>query len=96
MSNKGNSNRANAEFNVTGNGTSNIPAIIDSQNISENTVGNLKNPRYSLGGARASLGPVKTGRLSQVTNNEFSDSSKLSLSGRNSFSAHDSRVSLSR
>lgn len=60
---------------------------------SENNA-SLNNPRYSLG-ARASLGPVKAGRLSQV-NNEFVDSGKVSLSGRNSFSAHESRNSLSR
>lgn len=58
---------------------------------------NNNNSRYSLGGARASLGPVKAGRLSNANPAEFGDSGKLSLSGRQSLSAADGgRLSLSR
>lgn len=58
---------------------------------------NNNNPRYSLGGARASLGPVKAGRLSNA-GVEFGDAQgKLSLSGRQSLSAtQEGRLSLSR
>jgi hypothetical protein len=56
---------------------------------------NSNNPRYSLGGARASLGPVKAGRLSNAA--EFGDAQgKLSISGRQSLSTVEGRVSLSR
>ncbi len=66
------------------------------QNSSENNSSAANNSRYSLGGgSRPSLGPVKAGRLSQ-TNNDFTDSGKLSLGGRLSISANDSRNSLSR
>ena len=72
----------------------------EAQKISENIASATNNSRYSLGGgARPSLGAVKAGRLSQVNsnaNNEFSDSGKLSLGGRLSMSANDSRNSLSR
>lgn len=58
---------------------------------------NNNNSRYSLGGARASLGPVKAGRLSNANPAEFGDSGKLSLSGRQSLSAADGgRLSMSR
>jgi hypothetical protein len=68
----------------------------ESQKISENTTATTNNFRYSLGGgARSSLGAVKAGRLSQ-SNNEFTDSGKLSLGGRLSMSANDSRASISR
>ncbi len=57
---------------------------------------NSNNPRYSLGGARASLGPVKAGRLSNA-GAEFGDAQgKLSISGRQSLSAQEGRLSLSR
>lgn len=66
------------------------------QKNSENSSSATNNSRYSLGGgARPSLGAVKAGRLSQA-NNEFTDSGKLSLGGRPSISANDSRASLSR
>ena len=69
---------------------------VDSQKISENNSSATNNSRYSLGGsARPSLGAVKAGRLSQ-SNNEFADSGKLSLGGRLSMTANDSRASLSR
>lgn len=68
----------------------------ESQKISENSTSATNNSRYSLGGgARHSLGAGKAGRLSQ-TNNEFTDSGKLSLGGRQSISANDSRASISR
>lgn len=68
----------------------------ESQKISENSSSATNNSRYSLGGGtRPSLGAVKAGRLSQA-NNEFTDSGKLSLGGRPSISANDSRASLSR
>lgn len=67
---------------------------------SENNSSSITNSRYSLGGgARSSLGAVKAGRLSQAhnkSNGEFADSGKVSLGGRNSLSANDSRASLSR
>lgn len=70
------------------------------QKTSENISSAANNSRYSLGGTtRLSLGAGKAGRLSQVNsnaNNEFSDSGKLSLGGRPSMSANDSRNSLSR
>lgn len=72
----------------------------EAQKNSENNSSASNNSRYSLGGgARPSLGAVKAGRLSQVNsnaNNEFSDSGKLSLGGRLSMTANDSRNSLSR
>lgn len=72
----------------------------ETQKNSENNSLATNNSRYSLGGgARPSLGAVKAGRLSQVNsnaNNEFTDSGKLSLGGRLSMSANDSRNSLSR
>lgn len=72
----------------------------ESQKASENNSGATNNSRYSLGGtSRPSLGAVKAGRLSQVNsngNNEFTDSGKLSLGGRLSMTANDSRNSLSR
>lgn len=79
------------------NSDSNVPSNLgESQKVSENSSFGTNNSRYSLGGgARPSLGAVKAGRLSQA-NNEFTDSGKLSLSGRLSMSANDSRASLSR
>lgn len=69
--------------------SSKLPTSASSENQ------NTSNPRYSLGGARASLGPVKAGRLSNAA--EFGDSQgKLSLSGRQSLSAQEGRLSLSR
>jgi hypothetical protein len=74
----------------------------ETQKNSENSFSATNNSRYSLGGggaARPSLGAVKAGRLSQInsnTNNEFTDSGKLSLGGSLSVSANDSRNSLSR
>lgn len=86
----------------TGISESNAPETLgDSQKLSENTSTATNNSRYSLGGtSRPSLGAVKAGRLSQVNsnanNNEFADSGKLSLGGRMSMSANESRNSLSR
>ena len=87
------SNKSKAPSNLE----SNIPPNLgESRKISENSSSATNNSRYSLGGgARPSLGAVKAGRLSQA-NNEFADSGKLSLGGRLSMSANDSRASLSR
>lgn len=75
-------------------------SLVEAQKNAENVFSATNNSRYSLGGgARPSLGAVKAGRLSQVnsnSNNEFTDSGKLSLGGRLSMSANDSRNSLSR
>lgn len=79
---------------------SNSSAAPNDSQKSENTSSSVNNSRYSLGGgARTSLGAVKAGRLSQAHTNgntEFVDSGKVSLGGRNSMSANDSRASLSR
>ena len=90
MSNKSGSKApTNSDSNISSN-------LGESQKISENSSSGTNNSRYSLGGgARPSLGAVKAGRLSQA-NNEFTDSGKLSLGGRLSMSANDSRTSLSR
>lgn len=89
MSNKSGITKATADSSAPGN-------LNESQKSSENNSSAGNNFRYSLGGgARPSLGAVKAGRLSQA-NNEFSDSGKLSLGGRLSMSANDSRNSLSR
>ena len=86
------------------NGFSKTTNASDSKNVnglnepqkSENNFNNTGNLRYSLsGGIRNSIGSAKAGRLSN-SNNEFADSSKLSLGGRNSISANESRASLSR
>lgn len=76
-------------------------ALGEAQKISENNSSATNNSRYSFGGtSRPSLGAVKAGRLSQVNsnsnNNEFTESGKLSLGGRLSISANESRNSLSR
>lgn len=89
MSNKSGTSKATAD-------SSGLGKPSESQKLMENNSTATNNSRYSLGNnSRPSLGAVKAGRLSQA-NNEFTDSGKLSLGGRLSISANESRASLSR
>lgn len=92
-----NKNTTNASVNRATEGLSGGGDKLPAGNLSsENQNTNNTNPRYSLGGARASLGPVKAGRLSNA-GAEFGDAQgKLSISGRQSLSAQDGRLSMSR
>ena len=97
MSNKGAAKTNVASADV---GTSlSVNSDSKKNNNSENSSLSSNNSRYSLGGtSRLSFGNMKAGRLSNAAsgNNEFSDSGKLSLGGRLSMTANESRNSISR